>query len=107
MRSLRFGTRMAKYPPMDIFAHWLLNTYFFSALMVVVIIVNSILIAVDLEIEQGGKSANIRRILEDLDFFFLSLFVAEIILKWVDDFRGFWDEGWNIFDFLITSTVCF
>lgn len=48
---------------------------------------------------------SIRKVLEALDFFFLCLFVAEIILKFLDDFGSFWGEGWNIFDFLITSTV--
>ena len=23
-------------------------------------------------------------------------------LKWVDSFRAFWQDGWNVFDFLIT-----
>ncbi|OXA61168.1 cation channel sperm-associated protein 2 [Folsomia candida] len=103
MRSLRFGTRMATSPPLDIFAHWLLNTYAFTVLMVLVISVNSILIAVDMEIDQGSKTEDFRSALEALDFFFLMLFVVEIGLKWVDDFRAFWKEGWNVFDFLITA----
>jgi cation channel sperm-associated protein 2 len=105
MRSLRFGTRMAKYPPLDIYAHWLLNTTSFSALMVGVIVINSILIAVDLELEDDTKSKEMRRVLENLDFFFLMLFAAEIILKWIDDFRKFWQEGWNFFDFFVTLLV--
>jgi len=31
------------------------------------------------------------------------LYVIEIALKWIDDFRGFWKEGWNVFDFFITT----
>lgn len=73
--------------------------------MVLVISVNSILIAVDMEIDQGSKTEDFRSALEALDFFFLMLFVVEIGLKWVDDFRAFWKEGWNVFDFLITAVV--
>ncbi len=88
---------MATYPPRDIFAHWLLNTSAFTYLMVVVIIVNSILIAVDMELDAGSKSDNTHVALEVLDFIFLMLFVVEIALKWMDDFRGFWKEGWNFY----------
>lgn len=104
LRSLRFGTRMARCPPLDIFAHWLLNTTAFTVLMVFVIVINSILIAVDMEHDNSSNETE-GKIMEGLDFFFLMLYVIEIALKWIDDFRGFWKEGWNIFDFFITAIV--
>lgn len=94
---------MAKYPPLDIWAHWVLNTSIFKTMMVLVILVNSVMIAWDQEMGTGDEYRVIRRFLEAIDFFFLCLFVAEIILKWMDDFRGFWLEGWNIFDFACTT----
>jgi len=57
------------------------------------------------ELGQGERVKKTRLILEALDFFFLSLFVAEILLKWMDNFSSFWKEGWNIFDFFITVLV--
>lgn len=51
------------------------------------------------------QKQRIRRVLEAIDFFFLCLFVSEIVLKFLDDFGNFWSEGWNVFDFLITATV--
>lgn len=72
--------------------------------MVLAILINSVLIAWDQEMGQGDEFRLVRRWLEAVDFFFLCLFVAEIILKWMDDFRGFWLEGWNMFDFACTFT---
>jgi hypothetical protein len=33
------------------------------------------------------------------------IYSAEIILKWLDDFEGFWKDGWNIFDLFVTVAV--
>ena len=38
-------------------------------------------------------------------FFTLTIFVLEIILKWIDGFWTFWNNGWNIFDFVVTAMV--
>jgi len=72
LRSLRFGTRMAKYPPLDIFAHWLLNTTAFTILMVFVIVINSILIAVDMEHDTTDTDEKTGKVMEALDFFLLN-----------------------------------
>ncbi|EDO37246.1 predicted protein [Nematostella vectensis] len=36
------------------------------------------------------------------DFCALTIFVIEIIVKWIDGFWSFWNNGWNIFDFFVT-----
>ncbi|KAJ3085986.1 Cation channel sperm-associated protein 2 [Quaeritorhiza haematococci] len=36
------------------------------------------------------------------DLLSLFCFCIEIILKWIDDFNGYWKDGWNIMDFVIT-----
>jgi len=105
IRSLRFLERRSKWPPLGLWAHWFLDTPFFAVIMVIVIVINSITIAVDQELDQGDVYKEAREFLEVFDFFFLCLFVAEIILKWIDDFGGFWSDGWNVFDCLITSMV--
>lgn len=93
---------MAWLPPLDIWAHWLLSTSVFKTIMVLVIIINSVLIAWDQELGTDDEYIQTRRILEATDFFFLCLFVAEIVLKWIDNFRDFWLDGWNLFDFVCT-----
>ncbi len=47
IRSLKFQARTSLWPLLPIWAHWLLHTTFYSLLMVVVIIVNSVTIAID------------------------------------------------------------
>ncbi|ODM97959.1 Cation channel sperm-associated protein 2 [Orchesella cincta] len=104
IRSLKFQARSSIWPPLSIWAHWLLHTTVYAFLMVLIITVNSVTIAVDQELDNSEDSQRFRIFLEAGDFFFLCLFVAEIILKFLDDFGGFWSEGWNVFDFLITAT---
>ncbi|XP_020904901.1 cation channel sperm-associated protein 2 [Exaiptasia diaphana] len=36
------------------------------------------------------------------DYCVLTVFVLEIIVKWVDEFWSFWSNGWNVFDFFVT-----
>ncbi|KAG5461326.1 MAG: hypothetical protein BJ554DRAFT_6497 [Olpidium bornovanus] len=37
-----------------------------------------------------------------VDKFSLCIFSIEIGLRWLDNFAGFWNEGWNVVDFVIT-----
>jgi cation channel sperm-associated protein 2 len=122
IRSLRFTARRSRWPPLGIWARWLLNTTGFSIIMVATIFLNSALMAVDQGFYSNisvlcnsshyfknvGLSSDYeeeRDILEIVDFLFLCIFLAEIGLKWLDNFGHFWNDGWNIFDFIITSTV--
>ena len=43
--------------------------------------------------------------LQIFDYCTLTIFVLEIILKWIDGFWTFWNNGWNIFDFVVTAMV--
>ena len=43
--------------------------------------------------------------LEIFDYCALTMFVLEIIIKWIDGFWVFWENGWNIFDFFVTVMV--
>ena len=44
-------------------------------------------------------------ILNVFDYITLVVFVLEILIKWIDGFWIFWDNGWNIFDFSVTAMV--
>ena len=43
--------------------------------------------------------------LQIFDYCTLTIFVLEIVLKWIDGFWTFWNNGWNIFDFVVTVMV--
>lgn len=43
--------------------------------------------------------------LDIFDYCSLFIFMLEIALKWIDDFKHFWKSSWNIFDFLVTFAV--
>ncbi|XP_062520595.1 cation channel sperm-associated protein 2-like [Corticium candelabrum] len=76
--------------------------------MLALIVVNSIALGIQSELTDAVSSGEdslmaLVVILDMFDYFCLFWFVIEIILKWIDDFRMFWKNGWNIFDFLITG----
>lgn len=41
-----------------------------------------------------------------LDNLTVIIFSIEIALKWLDNFKDFWKDEWNIFDLIITVVVC-
>ncbi len=45
--------------------------------------------------------------LDFIDSFSLIIFTSEIVLKWIDNFRNYWKNPWNIFDFVVTFAVSF
>lgn len=48
----------------------------------------------------------LKLVLQIFDYCTLTVFILEIILKWIDGFWSFWKNGWNIFDFIVTVMVC-
>ena len=47
----------------------------------------------------------LKTLLDFIDSFSVIVFITEIVLKWIDNFRGFWKNPWNIFDFVVTVVV--
>lgn len=45
--------------------------------------------------------------LDIFDYCTLTIFALEIALKWIDEFWTFWNNGWNIFDFIVTVMVSY
>ena len=40
-----------------------------------------------------------------IDVTTITTLATEIILKWIDNFKGFWKNGWNILDLAIVIVV--
>ncbi|XP_058622487.1 cation channel sperm-associated protein 2-like isoform X3 [Onychostoma macrolepis] len=77
-RLNRVLNRHSRYPPLNMFAHWILESSVFKAIMLILVVLNVSLLSVE------------------------AVYVLEIILKWLDDFWLFWKSPWNVFDFAVT-----
>ena len=47
----------------------------------------------------------LREFLGFIDAFTVVVFSTEIVLKWMDNFKAFWKDYWNVFDLLVTVLV--
>ncbi|XP_035382788.1 cation channel sperm-associated protein 2-like [Electrophorus electricus] len=128
-RLARLKTRHSKYPPLDIFAHWILESKFFSNMVMLLIFLNSIIQLIQavflpypnkyddmqymvhcfiyLEIfdKMEPHFQILAIVLDILESGILGIFFLEILLKWLDNFWQFWKSSWNIFDFCVTILV--
>ncbi|XP_030832241.1 cation channel sperm-associated protein 2-like [Strongylocentrotus purpuratus] len=103
-RKNRVRNKNSKNPPIDMWAHYLLETSYFQNFMLILILANSLSLGLLSEVADrtDPSLAGTRRFLEIFDYCALFLFMVEILLKWVDNFPLFWKNGWNIFDFVVT-----
>ncbi len=76
----------------------------FEAFILCLIILNSITLA--LETSDAAMSVAGSWILS-IDKLFLAIFVIELALRLVADFRGFWKDPWRIFDFFVVAIALF
>ncbi|XP_072421048.1 cation channel sperm-associated protein 2-like [Chiloscyllium punctatum] len=101
--------RYVKYPPLNMWAQWILDSSFFRNLILYLIILNTIVfgVLVDVADKPGPKYHAIKIMLVIIDWCILSVLTCEIILRWLYDFVNFWKSGWNVFDLtvLIVSLV--
>ncbi|MBT8459617.1 MAG: ion transporter [Boseongicola sp.] len=77
-----------------------MSHHLFEPVIMGLIIFNAILLA--LETFPGVMTAAGPLILT-IDKMILGIFVIEIILRMVHDFRGFWRDPWRVFDFLVVA----
>ncbi|XP_022802655.1 cation channel sperm-associated protein 2-like isoform X2 [Stylophora pistillata] len=93
--------------PLGPWAHTVIEDPRIQNLMMILIITNSIVLGVQAEISKIEDSSlhGLKLVLQIFDFCTLTIFVLEIILKWIDGFWTFWKNGWNIFDFIVTVMV--
>ena len=78
----------------------LLNHRLFEPVIMGLIIFNAILLALE---TSPGVMAVAGPLILTIDKLILGIFVIEIILRMVHDFRGFWRDPWRIFDFLVVA----
>lgn len=74
----------------------------FQHFMSVLIVLNSLILGVTGEVMHHYPDGIAMWCLDMVDHVSLVIFVFEIFLKLLDQPTGFWKNGWNIFDFLIT-----
>ncbi len=72
----------------------------FEPTIMVLIVINAIVLA--LETSKGAMAAA-GPFITALDKAILAVFVAEIALRLLADFRGFWRDPWRIFDFAVVA----
>ncbi|XP_015753936.1 PREDICTED: cation channel sperm-associated protein 2-like [Acropora digitifera] len=90
--------------PLGPWAHTVVEDPRIQNFMMILIITNSIVLGVQAEISKLKDSSldGLKLCLQIFDICTLTIFVLEIIVKWIDGFWTFWKNGWNIFDFLVT-----
>ncbi|XP_072038186.1 cation channel sperm-associated protein 2-like [Amphiura filiformis] len=103
-RKNRIKNKNSKNPPLDMWAHYVLETSLFQNMMLLLILTNSIALGIQSEVSNSDEPTGegLRLALDIFDYCSLFLFMVEIVLKWLDDFINFWKNGWNIFDFIVT-----
>ncbi|KAI2648322.1 Cation channel sperm-associated protein 2 [Labeo rohita] len=80
-RLNRILNRHSRYPPLNMFAHWILEKF---------------------HDYKDPNVDNLFEVLQLLNWTILEIYILEIILKWLDDFWLFWRSPWNVFDFAVT-----
>ncbi|KAK1158100.1 cation channel sperm-associated protein 2-like [Acipenser oxyrinchus oxyrinchus] len=103
-RRNRLKNRCAYYPPLNMWAHWVLESEIFVNTILFLIILNTIVLGVQAEVfDNMDPSMDMLKLaLDVLDWSILDIFLIEILLKWIDNFVSFWKSTWNIFDFVVT-----
>ncbi|XP_072543744.1 cation channel sperm-associated protein 2-like [Salminus brasiliensis] len=94
---------MAKFLPRDT-AQRILGSTLFQNVMVLLILLNVVVLVVQAELSDSTAPSMQRAklVLTALDWCILVIFLLEMLLKWLDNFRQFWKSPWDIFDFTVT-----
>ena len=100
-----YDERMSKVayryrPPAGVWARVVYTHPAFQRVMICLVVLSSVILAVQVETPPEYWLAHL--ILERLDAAILACFIAETVLKWMDNFAQYWTDKWNIFDFIIT-----
>ncbi len=66
----------------------------------VLIVINAVVLALE---TYPAVMSRVGPVLMWLDAVILGIFVAEIIIRLLADFRGFWRDPWRIFDFVVVA----
>lgn len=93
--------RNVDHIPLGVWAAWVTNNRFFTGFVFLLILCNAVAQGVQIEMTREGNPDALDY-MSAFDDFTVVMFAVEIALKWIDSFRGFWRDGWNVFDFVIT-----
>ncbi|KXJ25905.1 Cation channel sperm-associated protein 2 [Exaiptasia diaphana] len=90
--------------PLGPWAHTVVVNPHVQNFITFLIIANSLVLGIQAELSQLKDESldTIKVALNVFDYCVLTVFVLEIIVKWVDEFWSFWSNGWNVFDFFVT-----
>lgn len=72
----------------------------FEYFILTLIVINAIVLGME---TSKAIMASIGHILLALDSIILWVFVAEIVARWIVNFKGFWRDPWRIFDFIVVA----
>lgn len=74
----------------------------FEKFIIGLIIINAIILGME---TSKGIMASIGPILLLIDGIILTIFVIEIVLRLIADFKGFWRNPWRLFDFAVVAVA--
>uniref|UniRef100_A0A8C8RVF6 Cation channel sperm associated 2 n=1 Tax=Pelusios castaneus TaxID=367368 RepID=A0A8C8RVF6_9SAUR len=92
----RIQVRCSHWPPLAMWASWVLNSTIFKAFIIFLIFMNTLVMD-----KLDDSLVDLKLALEVTIWVILFIFVMEILLKWIISFRGFWKSSWNVFDFSV------
>ncbi len=72
----------------------------FESIILTIIVINAIILGLE---TSPSAMAAAGPLLQALDQIILVIFVLEIALRMIADFKGFWRDPWRIFDFIIIA----
>ncbi len=87
--------------PVGVWAAWLSNNTMFQGIYMFLVVLSAALVVLQSELD-ASKYYLVLDGLRIIDYLIVALFVMEILIKWMDSFRNFWHDGWNVFDLFVT-----
>ncbi|NWJ06828.1 CTSR2 protein, partial [Crypturellus undulatus] len=99
----RIEVRSSRWPPLALWASWLLHSLLFRSFIIFLIFLNTLVLMIKSELMKvASVSRNITTALEVAVWVIAIIFIVDIVLNWLVNFRGYWKNGWNIFDCTLT-----
>uniref|UniRef100_A0A8C4JAM0 Cation channel sperm associated 2 n=1 Tax=Dromaius novaehollandiae TaxID=8790 RepID=A0A8C4JAM0_DRONO len=91
----RIEVRSSRWPPLALWASWLLRSVVFRSFIIFLIFLNTLVLMV-----KSGEQE--WPLLPVAVWVIAMIFIIDIALNWLVSFRGYWKSAWNIFDCTIT-----
>ncbi|KAI9217835.1 Ion transport protein-domain-containing protein [Blastocladiella britannica] len=89
--------------PIGAWAQWVVESHAVRQFVLVVILLNAVTVGISAELGPSMDSyPDLFQVLDMIDKLSLVLFLLEIGIQWLDSFRNYWRDPWNVFDFAVT-----